>query len=290
MMTTAASEAEPVATDDLATLGRWIGRTESATCHLAAATVAALAATLDRDPDDWCRGSLPPGAHWLFLNPVRRAGELGRDGHPARGGFLPPVAAERRMWAGGRLRWHGAIPLDALAERRSTIADVQVKQGKTGRLVFVAVDHAWTVDGRVAIEERHNIVYRQGGRPGAPTPAPAACDAQARWRPDPVMLFRYSALTFNGHRIHYDHPYATAVEGYPGLVVHGPLVATWLMDLARGAAPDRPLADFTYRGLTPAICGRDLETCLARRADGRADLWTRDADGQRTMSAEVGWA
>jgi 3-methylfumaryl-CoA hydratase len=104
------------------------------------------------------------------------------------------------------------------------------------------------------------------------------------------MLFRYSALTFNGHRIHYDHPYATAVEGYPGLVVHGPMVATWLMDLARGAAPDRPLADFTYRGLTPAICGRDLETCLARRADGRADLWTRDADGQRTMSAEVGWA
>src|SRR5664279_4565095 len=229
-------------------LRAWIGRSEERADTVTAAPLAALAATLDRDdPVPGPGTAVPPLGHLLYFLPVARQSELGPDGHPRRGGFLPPVALPRRMWAGGRLRFEQPLRVGDEATRRSTIADVASKSARSGPLVFVTVRHAISNGAGLAIEEEHDIVYRDLPAPGAvsqPPTAPSDDSFSRRIVPDDVLLFRYSALTFNGHRIHYDRRYATEVEGYPGLVVHGPLIATLLMDLLRREAPQAIVRSF----------------------------------------------
>jgi 3-methylfumaryl-CoA hydratase len=168
---------------------------------------------------------------------MARHSEIGPDGHPKRGGFLPPVPLPRRMWAGSRLTFVQPVRVGDALTRESRILDVSGKEGRTGHLVFVTVRHDYSLASGLAITEEHDIVYRDNPQPGqpAPKPTPAPTDSQFSREivPDPVLLFRYSALTFNGHRIHYDRSYVTEVEGYPGLIVHGPLIATLLLDLLR---------------------------------------------------------
>ena len=255
--------------------------------------VDALAATLDLDPVTASGVTLPAGWHWMFFNPFVRRSELGTDGHPKRGGFLPDVALPRRMWAGGRLTYRHPLPIGVVATRESTILDVTSKDGRSGRLVFVTVGHRIMHDGTVCIEEQQDIVYRDAAAPGAPAPTPKPAPDDAAWsrtmEPDPVLLFRYSALTSNGHRIHYDRPYATGEEGYPELVVHGPLIATLLQGLAAQAYPDRTMATFAFRGMSPLFCGAPFAVEARAEGDGLA-LWAKGPGGGLAMQADATFA
>jgi 3-methylfumaryl-CoA hydratase len=274
-------------------LQSWIGKTETLHDEITAAPVRALCATLDRDdPLPQAGTPLPPLWHWLYFLPMHRASEIGPDGHAQRGGFLPPVALPRRMWAGGRLQWNTANPLavgDA-AQRISRIASVTRKSGRTGELVFVTVVHELHNAQGLALTEEHDIVYRDAPQSGDPAPAPRAAEQDAPWQreltPDDVLLFRYSALTFNGHRIHYDRRYVTQVEGYPGLVVHGPLIATLLLDLLRRHAPAARLHKFEFKALRPTFDGQPMR--VNARPEGRTiALWAQDHEGWLTMQASA---
>lgn len=265
----------------------WVGRSETATDVLRAQPARFMQATLDRDPCLSDGDALPPLWHWLYFLEARKASELGRDAHPKKGGFLPPVDLPRRMWAGGRVRFHAPLIIGQEASKRSTILSVSEKQGRSGRLCFVTVEHALYQNGQPGVTEEHDIVYREDPAPGASQSAPPMAPEHAELSevitPTEVMLFRYSALTFNGHRIHYDADYARKVEGYDGLVFHGPLTATLLIDLAfrhRGQVP----ASFTYRGTAP------LSGLTPFRIEGAAEgnalsLWARRHDGAQAMSA-----
>ncbi|MGN6703139.1 MAG: FAS1-like dehydratase domain-containing protein [Burkholderiaceae bacterium] len=276
---------------DIDHLRQWLGKTASTDDIATATPVAALAATLNRDnPAPNPGDSLPPLWHWLYFLPIHRQDELGPDGHAARGGFLPPVPLPRRMWAGGRFQVHHPLRAGEPISRTSTIADVSMKEGRTGPLVFVLVRHEISDRDGVAITEEHDIVYRENPRPDDVPPKPQAAPADAAWtreiRPDDVLLFRYSALTFNGHRIHYDRRYVTEVEGYPGLVVHGPLIATLLVDLLQRQMPDARVTAFRFRAVKPLFDIAPFFVCGKPEADGKTvKLWTRDADGWLTMDA-----
>lgn len=260
-------------------LSAWIGRTEE--CHdcLSLNLVTRIAATFGEQAP-LAGEPLPPLWQWCFFQSAVAPGELGGDGHPARGGFLPPADNRNRMWAGGRIEFHTPLKVGAQATRLSTITDVQEKHGKTGALLFVTVQHDYFQDGQLAIREEQDIVYREPTPPklasGDPMPEGAW---QESVTPTPTLLFRYSAVTFNGHRIHYDWPYATEVEGYPGLVVHGPLMATLSVRAFCRANPDARLRRFAYRGLRPMIAPHpfDVSGCIA--AAGRAELWVGNAEG-----------
>jgi 3-methylfumaryl-CoA hydratase len=286
------TEATALTPDVLAQLRAWTGRTETLDDTVTAAPVRALGATLDRDDPAPVAGTpLPPLWHWLYFLPMAPAREIGTDGHPRRGGFLPPVPLPRRMWAGSRLQWEPANPLrvgDAV-QRRSRIAAVTPKSGRSGEMVFVTVAHEVRNPAGVALTEEHDIVYRAAPRPGDPAPAPTAADTGAAWQrelvPDDVLLFRYSALTFNGHRIHYDRRYVMEEEGYPGLVVHGPLVATLLLDLVRRNS-ERPVRKFEFKALRPAFDGQTLRVNGQPQGD-RVRLWASDHEGWLTMQAEA---
>lgn len=277
---------------DIEALRDWIGRTESAQDMITAAPLCGLAATLDRDdPPPRPGDPLPPGAHWLYTLPLHRQSQLGTDGHARRGGFLPPVPLPRRMWAGSQLAFHQPLYIGATVRRLSRIEDVQGKQGRSGALVFVRVRHEFHADDGLALVDTHDIVYRDRPRPGetAPPPTPAPTDAAWRRRvhPDPVLLFRYSALTFNGHRIHYDRDFCRTHEGYPGLVVHGPLLATLLLDGLRRAQPDAALARFAFRAVRPLFDTGPFEVCGAAPEAGRVRLWVCDASGALAMEAQA---
>ncbi len=274
-------------------LTAWIGRTETATDHIGATPVRALTATLDHPGLALAEGTaLPPLWHWLYFLPMHRQSDIGPDGHARRGGFLPPVPLPRRMWAGSQFEFRQPIRVGDDVVRTSTIEDVSTKQGRTGSLVFVKVRHELRANGAAApaLIEFHDIVYREARRPADVDPPPTPAAADAAWQreivPDDVLLFRYSALTFNGHRIHYDRRYVTEVEGYPGLVVHGPLIATLLMDLLRLHAPGADVAAFRFKALRPTF---DLHpfTVNGRPADDGKTirLWARDHEGWLTMDA-----
>ena len=283
----------PPAEGGLAHLAGWIGRSETSDDTLGAAPVVALSALLDReDPPPRAGDALPPLAHWLYFLPTQRQSALGPDGHGARGEFLPPVPLPRRMWAGSRIEFLRPLAIGEAVRRVSRIAAVTVKAGRSGPLVFVTVRHEVSGPGGLAITDEHDIVYRGAAGPAVtpPVPAPAGEAWKREIRPDPVLLFRYSAVTFNGHRIHYDQPYATRVEGYPGLVVHGPLVATLLVDLLRRHRPGADLASFSFRALRPLFDTAPFRVCGQPDDDARcAKLWTRDADGAITMEATAAW-
>jgi 3-methylfumaryl-CoA hydratase len=274
-------------------LTAWIGRSETLHDTLHPTPVRALDATLDHPPVDAAPGTpLPPLWHWLYFLPLHRQSEIGPDGHARRGGFLPPVPLPRRMWAGSRFEFRTPLCVGDAVERRSTIADVTLKDGRTGRLVFVKVRHEIRANGAAepALVEFHDIVYREARRPGDVDPPPQPAPQGAPWQreivPDDVLLFRYSALTFNGHRIHYDRRYVTEVEGYPGLVVHGPLIATLLMDLLRRHAPQAEVATFRFKAVRPTFDLHPFRVCGEMQADGRTvKLWAQDHEGWLTMDA-----
>ena len=269
---------------------QWVGRTESHADEVTRVPVQALAATLDRDdPLPIAGDPLPPLWHWLYFLPMCRQSDLGPDGHPQRGGFLPPVPLPRRMWAGGRLTFVAPLRIGDAIERTSTIVDVTAKEGRSGPLVFVVVRHAIGGPRGPAIVEEHDIVYRAmpaaAEHAVAPPPAPADATWSRTVRPDDVLLFRYSALTFNGHRIHYDRRYVTQVEGYPGLIVHGPLVATLLLDLVRRQIPDAVVTRFSFRAVSPLFDVAHFTVNGRRADDGSLALWAANADGGLAMDA-----
>jgi len=276
---------------DIEHLKTWTGRQEMLDDHLGLFPPAALSATLDRDDPNPAEGDpLPPLWHWLYFLPRARQSEIGPDGHPRRGGFLPPVPLPRRMWAGGRLAFHAPLHLGEPVRRTSTIADISAKSGRSGTLVFVLVRHEITGPAGLAITEEHDIVYRDARAPGEATPAPKPAPSDSTWQrdiiPDDVLLFRYSALTFNGHRIHYDRRYVTTEEGYPGLIVHGPLLATLLLDLYR-RHDARPVKSFSFRALAPVFDITRFTVHGTPDATG-AKLWVRRDDGALCMEATVG--
>lgn len=273
---------------DLDHLRGWIGRSETLHDRVTPVPVQALAATLDRDDPLPRDGDVLPRLwHWLYFLPIAPAGEIGPDGHPRRGGFLPPVPLPRRMWAGGRYAFDGELHVGERISRVSTILDVTAKTGRSGSLVFVRVGHAVSGEAGVVIREEHDIVYRDLPSPGLAAPAPqiAAFDADYSQVivPDDVLLFRYSALTFNGHRIHYDRRYVTTEEGYPGLIVHGPLIATLLMELYR-RHDGRRLATFSFRAVSPTFDVAPFTVC-GRRSDGGVSLWAQGTGGDLRMEA-----
>ncbi len=276
---------------DLDALKQWIGRTETLQDHITLAPLQALAATLDRDdPPPGPGDEVAPGGQWLYFLPLHPLRAISTDGHPTRGGFLPPVPLPRRMWAASRIELRHALRAGSAVTRTSRIADVSAKQGRSGRLVFVRVHHEISDAHGVAITEDQDIVYREMAQTGeTPPAAPAArTDEQfsRRITPDPVLLFRYSALTFNGHRIHYDRPYAMGEEAYPGLVVHGPLIATLLIDQLRRAHPAVHVRAFEFKAVSPLFDTAPFEVC--GRLDGDvASLWARGPQGQLAMQASA---
>ncbi len=266
------------AAPDIDHLRTWIGRQEEARDILSPGLVARYRATLA----GWLHESgdgVPPGLHWCLAPAAVPPAELGPDGHPRRGGFLPPVPYETRMWAGGEIRFHAPLRVGDTVLRRSRIDDVTAKAGRSGPLVFVTVAHRHEVAGALRVEERQDIVYRPATGAGRPEPVRAPVPPGA-FVCDPVTLFRYSALTFNGHRIHYDHPYVTGAEGYPGLVVHGPLQATLLMNAAAARAGTAALR-FAYRGLSPLVAGEPVTV----EPDGDGALRLCKSDGTVTFEA-----
>lgn len=273
--------------DDETNLKDWIGRTMEAEDVLRPEPARFMQATLDRTSDLTVGSELPHLWHWLYFLEAKRPSELGRDAHPRRGGFLPPVPLPRRMWAGGRFRFHMPLILGQKTNRTSTIKDVVEKDGRTGQLCFVTVQHNIYQGSRLALTEEHDIVYRADPDPGAPKAqlmqAPDHADASQVVHPTEVLLFRYSALTFNGHRIHYDAAYARDVEGYEGLVFHGPLTATLLIDMVLGKFARRPKR-FEFRGLAPlsGMHAFKIEACLN---SDKVDLWAKRHDDALAMTA-----
>ena len=278
-------------------LKAWIGRTETTDDVATATPYAALSSTLDFPGTEAGQRpatgtELPPLWHWLYFLPLPLQSEIGPDGHPRRGGFLPPVPQPRRMWAGSDFSFHDTLRIGDALQRTSTIVDVNEKSGRTGKLVFVKVRHEVRRNGaaEVALTEHHNIVYRDAAQPGDAAPPPQAAAAEYAWErrivPDDVLLFRYSALTFNGHRIHYDRKYVTEVEGYPGLIVHGPLIATLLMDLLRRNQPAARVRRFEFKAVRPTYDIHPFSVHGQPSANGNSvHLWGRDHEGWLTMDA-----
>jgi 3-methylfumaryl-CoA hydratase len=279
---------------DIDHLRQWIGRSHQAADIVTVQLVKGLRATLFQEIGEPKPGDAAPfTVHWCLAPQVYPMSELGPDGHPTRGGFLPPVPLPRRMWAGGELEFFDALRVGDEATRTSRISDVTMKSGSTGVLCFVSVDHLVTTPRGMAIRERQDIVYRDISNTPAPAPAkPAPAPPMAKHREshmaDPVLLFRYSALTFNGHRIHYDRDYVTRVEGYPGLIFHGPMQAAFIVELAArlhgGTAPKK----LDYRGLQPLFEGSEFSV-NANDTPAGMELWIANSAGQPTMKGTATW-
>lgn len=267
-----------------------IGREIELADPLDPARAHALHAALDLPGPPPAEGDpLPHFWHWIHFWDIHPPGALGRDGHPRTGGFIPDTGLPRRMWAGGALEWVAALPLGAPARRRSVIADVARKEGRSGPLAFVSVTHEISGAGGTAIRERQELVYRPDPSPGDPSPEPRPAPSDETlaetFRSDPTQLFRYSALTFNGHRIHYDLDYCREVEGYPGLVVHGPLLAQRLIGLAARSLPR--LSRFSFRAVAPVFHFESYTACAKPAGEGLA-MWVRAGDGRLAMTAAAG--
>ncbi|MCP4182791.1 MAG: acyl-CoA dehydrogenase [Hyphomicrobiales bacterium] len=271
------------------TLQNWIGHEVQTPDLLRSQPAQFMQATLDYQPSLQNGDVLPPLWHWLYFLEAKPASELGRDAHPRKGGFLPPVPLPRRMWAGGRIEFHAPLIIGKDVLKRSTIRNVVEKKGRSGNLCFVTVEHAVYQDEKLVLNEEQDIVYREDPKPDTPIPEPATAPGNPKFSriitPTQVMLFRYSALTFNGHRIHYDVDYARDVEAYDGLVFHGPLTATLLVDLASVQMGRNPKY-FEFRAQSP------ISGLQAFRIEGHCDgdtitLWARGSDNALAMSASA---
>lgn len=265
----------------------WVGVKRSSSAWLDPAQANRMSATLDRVPTFRLGDELPQAWHWLYFHDAVPSSQLGPDGHPALGVIMPPVPLPRRMWAAGEFRFHSPLRLGDTATQKTTITSVDEKVGRTGPLFFVTVNHELEVDGEPKVDELQTIVYRE--MPTGPAavggpPAPGDAEFSESWTLTSTSLFRYSALTFNGHRIHYDADYARDIERYPGLVIHGPLLATLLLDLASRQA--RPVASFRYKARSPLVVPESF--IVAGRADGSTTaLWAQTSDGRLAMEAEA---
>ena len=268
----------------------WIGNTRTTEDYISPTPARLLQMTLDDTAAPIGNGDpLPPIWHWCYFPEAAPQAALGPDGHAPRGGFLPPVALPRRMFAGGRLTFPAPLRVGASARQTAEIASVAEKEGRSGRLCFVTVRYATEQDGAVRIEEERDFVYRgEGAAPSAPEPVMLPDAPAGAWSrivtPDPVMLFRYSALTFNGHRIHYDRPYVTEVERYPGLIVHGPLIATLLLEAVR-LNQERPVAAFSFRAQAPLFDMAPFHVVATPGAGDDVDLKAEGPDGAVAMRA-----
>ncbi|MFO1162928.1 MAG: MaoC family dehydratase N-terminal domain-containing protein [Reyranellaceae bacterium] len=266
-------------------LHEWVGRTRTVEDLVTPFPVRALSATLDEpDPDPLAGDALPPLWHWLFFLEAAPLSKVGRDGHAERGDFLPPVPLPRRMWAGSRFDFCGPpLRIGETVQRTSRIKSVEPKTGSTGAMVFVTVEHTVSGPRGTAFIEDHDIVYREAPKPDERQREPKQAPADATWSKkivaDPVLLFRFSALTFNGHRIHYDQPYVTAVEGYPGLIVHGPLMGLLQIELARRSNPGKVPRRFEFRALAPVYAGPTLSVQARSERDGSVTTWIADGNG-----------
>ena len=271
----------------------WIGRTEQVADIVSATPIAAMAAMLDLPSERPMIGTVLPALwHWLYFLPLHRQSDIGPDGHARRGGFLPPVPLPRRMWAGSQFEFVRPLRVGDNIERTSTITNVNEKSGRTGPLVFVRVKHEIRCNNvpDIALTEFHDIVYREAVRADDPVPPPKPAPSTAKWEkqwvPDDVLLFRYSALTFNGHRIHYDRRYVTETEGYPGLIVHGPLIATLLLESLRQQMPTTTITQYEFRAVRPLFDIHPFTICGEPQPDGKTiHLWARDHEGWLAMDA-----
>lgn len=263
----------------------WIGRSETATDFVARGPFDRLAALLDREREN----AVPPLGHYLCFLPSAAQAEMGEDGHPRRGGLVPPIDLPMRMAAGSRVTFHGAIPFGAAVKRVSTIQDVSEKTGRTGRLAFLTVRHETFAGETLCVTEDMDIVFREKSGNAQPLPPGERREAQVTRTIEPTasLLFRFSALTYNAHRIHYDRDYAMKVEGYPGLVVHGPLLATLLVDHFRRHRPHDNLATFQFRAQRPVYDLAPFTVNLVDTETG-ADVWAADGDGYVAMSGRIG--
>ena len=264
----------------------WIGKQEIRHDRFDPARSNALLAALGEPGSAKDGDPVPLLHHWLYFWDVQPPAALGPDGHPAKGGFLPPVPLPRRMWAGGRLRFEAPLRFGEVTKKRSTILNIETKQGRSGTLVFVTLEHRLTGSAGLAVTEQQDIVYRAASLETPPLPVPLSaappCAARREISPDTVLLLRYSALTMNGHRIHYDRPYAIAEEAYPALVVHGPLQATLLAALIEDQAA-APLKSFEFRGESPAFDAIPLHICVAR-ADAGFTAWTQQGEARNMVA------
>jgi 3-methylfumaryl-CoA hydratase len=273
---------------DIAHLRTWIGKTETVSDLITPRLVESFEATFAPHLAPCSPGVAPLALHWCLAPPISAMNAIGPDGHAAKGEFLPPVPLPRRMWAGGTIETIAPLRSGDVVTRRSTIGDISYKDGRSGPLCFVAVDHEIATERGLALRERHNIVYREAAKPGSPTPpSPPAAEpemADLVWEveADPVLLFRYSAITFNSHRIHYDLPYVTEVEGYAGLVVHGPIQATLMLNIIATLTGGKPIR-LDYRGVSPLIAGAPFKVKAKRMEDGAIRAWTEGADGRVRM-------
>jgi 3-methylfumaryl-CoA hydratase len=275
-------------------LQAWVGKTETRTDQITSMPLAALSATLDIDaPAPRAGDPVPPLWHWMWFLPIHKESELGADGHAKTGDFLPPVPLPLRMWAGGRFEFRRPLRVGQTYTRTSRILDVRQKEGRSGPLIFVIVRHEIADTEGIALSEEQDIVYRDNATAEEVRTMPEqAAPSDAQWerviRPNDVLLFRYSALTFNAHRIHYDRRYATEVGGYPGLVVHGPLIATMLLDLVRRNLPGAAVERFSFRAVTPLFDTAPFAVCGKPEKDGKTiPLWAKDAAGRLATSAEA---
>jgi 3-methylfumaryl-CoA hydratase len=270
----------------------WIGKQSSTEALVTAYQADALTATLDRDDSPYKEGdAIPPGWHLFYIREVVKLRDTASDGHPKRGDFLPPIDLPRRMWAGTQATYHKPIHVGETIRNVTTIEAVTPKVGKTGPLVFLKLKHEISGEDGVATTELQDVVYREEAQPGAVAPEPPPAPAEAVWKrtihPSPVLLFRYSALTMNSHRIHYDRTYVTEVEKYPGLLVHGPLTFTLLLDLFRRENSETALKSFAVRAVSPIYDTHDFTVEGVPGDDGEASLWALNNDGRLAMSAKA---
>lgn len=281
-------------------LSGWVGRQETREDIASRASAIGLRAVLDThvSSDESDSAELFPLGHWLQFTPTAPMSELGADGHPKLGGFLPPLPLPRRMWAGSSITYHEPITVGQHLTRTTTIERITPKKGTSGQLCFIVLRHNVKAEGVLALTERQTLVYREAveinpaASPTARPPredstAPHGWDWEVARRPDEATLFRYSALTFNTHRIHYDHPYATGVEGYPGLVVHGPLVATYLMDSFLQNRPGAVPTKFEFSASAPSFARELLRMVGRADGEGSEDLAIIGPDGLPTVTARI---
>jgi len=283
---------------DIDHLRSWIGRTQEKSDTITPRLAESFNALFDISSGLESGDTVPLGIHWCLAPDIVPMNELGPDGHPARGGFLPPVPLPRRMWAGSEIEFSGCFKIGDTVTKRSRIEDVTAKSGRSGALVFVTVRHKYLTPRGVILSERQDIVYREqasksAAAPAAKTESSPAADPEAAAPSRTIdasatLLFRYSALTFNGHRIHYDLPYTTEVERYPGLVFHGPLQATYLMRLAADTSTGS-LRTFAYRSVAPLFAGGTV-SIHAKLTKAGIDLWVADHQGSPTMTATASLA
>jgi 3-methylfumaryl-CoA hydratase len=281
---------QQISPEEIAHLKTWIGKTETLHDVVTLFPVQALATTFNQTTQYKEGDDLPELWHWLYFLPNAPMAEVGPDGHPKRGGFLPPVPLPRRMWAGSRLTWHHPLKVGDKITRHSSIASVEHKSGRSsGDLIFVTVKHEISNAQGLAISEEHDIVYRPVPKDTDQLAAPVIIDETPDWHneiiPSEVLLFRYSALTFNGHRIHYDRKYVNEVEIYPGLIVHGPMIATMLVELLHENLPKRRLKHYEFKAIRPLFDIHHFAVNGKVQEDGKISLWTKNHEGYASMKA-----